>query len=39
MGVKNFGDTNLGGSGNNFEPLKSLGFQQLQYVSRNLDHF
>ena len=29
MGVKNFGGTDLGGG--NFEPLKSLDFQQLSY--------
>ena len=31
MGGKNFGGTNLGGK--NFGPLKSLGFQQLSYLS------
>ena len=30
MGGKNVGSTNLGGQ--NFGPLKSLGFQQLSYL-------
>ena len=30
MGDKNFGGTNLGGT--NFEPLKSLDFQQLPHL-------